>query len=242
MEPILICGATSPEIALLVRSIGAREQGGAGGRETYLGEVAGIPLIIAVTGIGKVNTASALTALLESCTPRLVINTGCAGAYAGSGLHVGDLAVASSEIYGDEGVLTRTGWEPLDLIGIPTLGRNGVRYFNEFPLAKLPAERAVQLGAALGIPLRRGSFVTVATCSGTASRGDELYRRFGALCENMEGAAVAHLALMYGVDCLEIRGVSNMVEDRDLSGWNIPLAVEKAQRFILKFLETCHDE
>jgi futalosine hydrolase len=39
------------------------------------------------------------------------------------------------------------------------------------------------------------------------------------------------------VDCLEIRGISNMVEDRDLSRWNIPLAVENAQRFVLKFIE-----
>jgi futalosine hydrolase len=48
--------------------------------------------------------------------------------------------------------------------------------------------------------------------------------------------------LDYGVDCLEVRGVSNMVEDRDLSRWNLPLAVEKAQRFIIKYLETCGEE
>ena len=35
---------------------------------------------------------------------------------------------------------------------------------------------------------------------------------------------------------VELRGVSNLVEDRDLSRWNIPLAVERAQKFALQFI------
>ncbi len=238
MAPIIIAAATRQELALLVRSLGARqEQRSKGCHETYRGEIGGTTVLLSVTGIGKANTASALTSILERFTPRLLIDTGCAGAYCGSGLEVGDLAVAAAEVYGDEGVLTTTGWEPLEAIGIPQLERGESRFFNEFPLALLPAERAVQLGAALGIAVRRGTFVTVSTCSGTTARGDEMARRFNAICETMEGAVAAHMALLYGVDCLEVRGISNMVEDRDFSRWNIPLAVEKAQRYILKYLE-----
>lgn len=238
MDPIIIAAATRLELSLLVRSIGAREvRRKKGLHETYRGRVGDATVLLAVTGIGKANTASALTALLERHTPRLLIDTGCGGAYGGSGLAVGDLAVASTEVYGDEGVLTPAGWQSLEVIGIPQLERGESRFFNEFPLAFLPAERAVQLGAALGLTVRRGRFVTVSTCSGTAVRGDEVARRFDAICENMEGAVAAHLALRYGVDCLELRGISNMVEDRDFSRWNIPLAVENAQRFILKYLE-----
>ncbi len=242
MDPILVVAATRQELTLAIRSLGAREHGGAGRRPTWLGKVGALPVILAVTGIGKVNTAAALAALFENFIPRLVINTGCAGAYTAGGLRVGDLAVASAEISGDEGVLTPRGWEGLDLIGIPAVERNGVRYFNEFPLSLHPAEQAVRLATALGIPIRRGKFVTVSTCSGTTARGDELASRFDAICENMEGAAMAQVALDYGVDCLEVRGISNMVEDRDLSRWNLPLAVEKAQRFVLKYLETCGEE
>ena len=64
----------------------------------------------------------------------------------------------------------------------------------------------------------------------------ELARRYQAVCENMEGAAVALVALRYGIPCLEIRGISNLVEDRDMSRWDIGLAVEAAQRFVLKVI------
>jgi futalosine hydrolase len=67
-------------------------------------------------------------------------------------------------------------------------------------------------------------------------------RRFGAICENMEGAAVAHVALMHGVNCLEVRGISNMVENRNLDTWDITMAVEVAQRFILKYIETSDED
>jgi futalosine hydrolase len=55
----------------------------------------------------------------------------------------------------------------------------------------------------------------------------------------MEGAAAALVALQYGIDCLEVRGISNLVEDRDLSRWNIQLAVEQAQRFVYRYIERC---
>ncbi|MDD2501900.1 MAG: futalosine hydrolase, partial [Geobacter sp.] len=44
-------------------------------------------------------------------------------------------------------------------------------------------------------------------------------------------------ALRYGVPCLEIRGISNLVEDRDMARWDIGRAVEAAQRFVIKVVE-----
>jgi futalosine hydrolase len=236
-QPVIVSAATFQEISLLLREIRAQEIPSGGPRRIWEGAFGTSRVILSVTGMGKVNTAAGLTSLIEHFGPRLVINTGCAGAYQGSGLAVGDLAVATAEIYGDEGVLTPEGWHTLEVIGIPAVERKGNRYSNEFPLSMEAAERAVLLAARLGLPLKRGKFVTVSTCSGTANRGAELFKRFGGLCETMEGAAAAHVALLYEVDCLEVRGVSNMVEDRDLSHWDIPLAVEMAQRFLLKYLE-----
>jgi futalosine hydrolase len=48
----------------------------------------------------------------------------------------------------------------------------------------------------------------------------------------MEGAALAHVCALYGVPFLELRAVSNTVEDRDLSTWRIREAAEAAQRAV----------
>lgn len=236
MKPVIVTAATSRELSLLISALEGREHLPSRHREACRGELAGWPVILAVTGIGKVNTAAAIASLLERFEPELLINTGCAGAYRGSGLAVGDLAMATSELFGDEGVLVPDGWHSLELIGIPAVERNGERLFNSFPLTRWAMDKAEYVAESAGLTLRRGTFVTVSTVSGTAERGDELFRRFGGICENMEGGAAAQVALLYGVDCLELRGVSNLVEDRDLTRWNIPLAVERAQDFIVRFI------
>jgi futalosine hydrolase len=177
--------------------------------------------------------------LIQRWRPSLIINTGSAGAYPESGLRVGDLALASSEIFADEGVATPKGWESMERIGIPLLELRGNRYYNEIPLSFSATEKAFQFASALELQARRGRFLTVSTCSGTSKRGKELFDQYGGICENMEGAAVALAALKLGVDSLEVRGVSNMVEDRNMKRWNIPLAHEQAQRFVLSFLGNC---
>lgn len=242
-ETVIISAATHGELSLMLKALGGRTVDTAGGFPVWESATETMKIIFAVTGIGKINAAAATSVLIERHAPKLIINTGCAGAFPESCLAVGDLALASFEICADEGVITPTGWLSYEGIGIPAVERKSKRYFNEFPLSLAAAERAVRLATALGITLIRGKFITISTGSGTVERGRELYERFGCpLCENMEGAAVAQVALRYGVDCLEVRGVSNMVEDRDLSRWNIPLAVERVQRFLLKFIPTWSGE
>jgi futalosine hydrolase len=238
MKTILVTAATPVEISMLIRETGALERTVKGIPAAHEFQVPGKRVILAVTGMGKVNAALCSASLVCGFSPDILVNTGCAGAYTQSGFCVGDLVVASSEIYGDEGVLTPSGWQPLDFIGIPLAEESDNRYFNEVPLSVSLRDKALQFARSRGIPLGTGKFVTVSTCSGTAARGAELSNRFGAVCENMEGAAVAHVALRYGLDCMEIRGISNMVEDRDLTRWEIAGSAEIAQRFILKFIET----
>ncbi len=237
MQPILVIAAVKQELSYLLSALTGNQLEGQAFPEVYMGQAGDRPVLLALSGIGKVNAASVSSVLLQKWEPALVINTGCAGAYPESGLRVGDLALAGSELFGDEGVLTTEGWKSLECIGIPILERKGNRYFNEIPLSFSAAEQAMRLASAFNIPIRRGRFVTVSTCSGTTARGHELFTRFGGICENMEGAAIAQVAMQYGVDCLEVRGVSNMVEDRDLSRWDIPQAAERAQRFILRYIE-----
>ncbi|MBT5829851.1 MAG: futalosine hydrolase, partial [Candidatus Latescibacteria bacterium] len=66
--------------------------------------------------------------------------------------------------------------------------------------------------------------------------GNELGQRFNAICENMEGAAAAQLCLLYNVPFLELRAISNQVEDRNRDAWDIPLALERSQTATSKLI------
>lgn len=237
MKPLLVQAAVPRELELLIGSLeGSRasESGVYPTTEGFLGEAR---LICCAGGVGKANAAAAATALIERHRPGLVIITGCGGAYPGSGLSVGGLAVASDELFADEGAETPDGWLDLRAMQLPLYTQGTQHYYNTIPLSRHAAEKAMQLADSHGVRLIRGRFLTVSTCSGTRERGLALSRRHQAICENMEGAAIALVALRYGIPCLEIRGISNLVEDRDLSRWDLPRAVEAAQRFVIKVIE-----
>jgi len=51
-----------------------------------------------------------------------------------------------------------------------------------------------------------------------------LARQHQALCENMEGAAVARVCQQFGLPLLELRCISNLVEDRNLQNWQLKQA------------------
>jgi futalosine hydrolase len=237
MKPVLVIAAVRQETKLLELALSNVSHVITPGFTTVTGKLGRLPIVICVAGAGKINAAAATATLIERHQPRLVINAGCAGAYPGSGLAIGDLAVASAEILGDEGAITSNGWLGLQEMNLPYVIKDTQRFFNEIPLSHLAAEKAMQLADYCGISLTRGRFVTVSTCSGSLLRAEEFVRRCRGIVENMEGAAVAMMCLRYGVDCLEIRGVSNLVEERNMKAWDIPRAVEAAQRFVLKYVE-----
>jgi futalosine hydrolase len=237
MKPIIVVASTTMELALLLEQSAAVPIRGIGRLTAFVGEICGREIILALTGIGKVNASWALTVLLERFSPELVINTGCGGAYQGKGLAVGDLAIAASETFADEGVQTLAGWRGLELIGIALFKGGGGEIFNTFPLSQELAAQALACAVQHGFAAVVGPFLTVSTCSGSTAYADQLLRRYSGICENMEGAALAQVALIYDVLLLEVRAISNMVEDRDLTLWELKLAATRAQEFILTYLE-----
>lgn len=225
----LLCAVPGEAVGVVTAMDGARSRT-IGRKPAVVGRLGGHPVVVLATGMGKTNAAHALTALLERDEVRGVLGFGIGGAYPASGLRPGDVALASEAVYGDDGVETPAGWVGTDGIGIPLLhGDDGPR-FNRFPLDPGRVEAARHALERAGVPARVGAFVTVSRCSGTDALGRMLGERWGAVCEGMEGAALAHVAAMYGVPFLELRAVSNRVEDRDPARWRIPEAAEAAAR------------
>jgi futalosine hydrolase len=194
---------------------------------------------VLTTGIGAVNAAHALTEYLATHPkPSLVIQTGIAGAYVPADIPVGSVVLADTEIYGDLGVLTVDGWQPMEAVGIPLVAaRDGLpARFNYFPLDGNLVSRASGIGGSL--ITRTGPFLTLSIITGVRALGDELHARFGALCESMEGAAAAHVCVLHDVPFLEVRGISNLVEDRDRGKWRIKEAADAAQAVALRLAES----
>ncbi len=236
---VLLLSATAFEQDLLAARLDEKVEQQVAGRPWRRGCLAGREVLLVQGGIGAVNTAHALTCVLQVHQPALVLQAGVGGAYPAAGLGIGDLALATEENYGDLGVRTPAGWQSAELIGIPVL-RQEASYFNRFPLDPEHVARAGQILSTWegGTPsLRSGPFVTVQECSGLASLGEERAARFSGLCENMEGAAAAHLCRLYQVPFIEVRGISNLVEDRRREGWDLPIASRRAQEAALKLIE-----
>ena len=228
-EPLALLCSVPFECAQLVDALADAAEVEIGRKRAWTGDIDGAPVVVFPAGMGKTNAAQGLTALLETRPVRGVVGFGVGGAYAGSGLEVGDVALASAAVYGDEGVQAPDGWMSTEGIGIPLLERGDTRIFNELAIDPARVDRARTAIEAAGFRVRVGPFVTVSSCSGTAARGAELAARFGGLVEGMEGAALAHVAAIYGAPFLELRAVSNLVEDRDLSRWRLRGAAEAAQ-------------
>ncbi|HET8656572.1 MAG TPA: futalosine hydrolase [Longimicrobiaceae bacterium] len=230
--PVALVCSVPLEAEPVRRALRAASTARVGGKEAVEGVLGTTRVVLLAAGMGKVNAAHGLTALLEARPVRAVVGFGVGGAYPGAGLDVGAVALATREIYGDEGADTPAGWISTESIGIALAEREGERLFNEFPVDPKLLSRARRALQRAGMPAVAGPFVTVSCCSGTLARGESLAHRFSAVCESMEGAAYAHVAAIYGVPFMELRGISNLVENRDLARWRLKEAAEAAARAV----------
>jgi futalosine hydrolase len=210
----------------------------------YKSTFEGKKILLLNSGIGKVNAAHSVTFLIEHFPVRGIINFGIGGAYRHSGLEHGDIAVALKEVYGDEGAFTQAGWKGLQEIDIPLIMKGKKIYFNEFPLDRSLLERALKCLNPIThhvspiTNIKSGNFVTVSSVSGTQKRAHELEKRFHAVCENMEGAAVAQVCTLYNIPMLEIRGISNIAGVRDKRTWRAERASENCQQAVLNIISS----
>ena len=83
---------------------------------------------------------------------------------------------------------------------------------------------------------RRVPFITMSTCTGTDAAARAIEARTGGAVENMEGAAVVHVAAIHGIPAGELRGISNLVTNRDTTAWRITDAAAAAQEALLSWL------
>ena len=192
-----------------------------------------------VSGVGPVETAFTVGRYLERHHRKIrsVVNFGIGGAYLAGGLNPAsllDICLAAREVLGDFGISFGVDTEPFDEVDFP------IR--SSFELDKELLKVAAAALAAESIEAHVTTFVTVSAASGTRERGEQLGKRYQALCENMEGAAVARVCEAYDIPLLEVRAISNLVENRPGSPWKIDAACSRAARAASVIIRALHNQ
>ena len=177
-----------------------------------------LPVRQLVCGIGPVEAALHLSLFLsrQRPLPRAVLNIGIAGAYCRKQepAQVLDICLAEQEELGDLGKCEGKNLSPLAV-------KNCVLPASFSPDAALRQHLHQQLGA-FGIPCSSGRFITVSCVSADRQRGAMLLQRYpDALCENMEGAALARVCAHFNLPFAELRCISNMVDDPGRQQWRL---------------------
>lgn len=230
MRPrLLVLSATQGEVAPLVGALGVPERSPSErpGRPApwwdrrELG-VLDSDVVFVTTGIGKTNAAAAAALALAEFAPSHVLLVGIGGAYPGASLEVGSVALAMSETHVDSGVGHGASWEGLDAIGFPLLATDPVSYnrlwFDQRFIGRL----------ALELRTKAVPFATTDSMTAEVAHGRWLAARHGVVVESMEGAAVAQVALAFGVPLVEVRGISHVIGVRDKARWDVKSAVTSA--------------
>ncbi len=201
MAPMLaILGAMDEEIELLRADLQEAETLTPPGVTLYRGVLDGVPVLLAKSGIGKVNAAMTATYLLNAGATR-VIFTGVAGGVHPE-LRVGDLVVSTDLVQHDVDVTALD--YPLGTVPGETAAWQADPELREVALA---AAREVE-----GVGVLEGRVASGDQFIASREGVGRLWTGFGAACAEMEGAAVAQVCAKAGVPFVVIRSVSDTAD------------------------------
>ncbi|MDE2617044.1 MAG: 5'-methylthioadenosine/adenosylhomocysteine nucleosidase [Burkholderiales bacterium] len=182
------------------------------GREFWLGELHGTPVVLALSRIGKVAAATTTTTLIEAFGAQRLVFTGVAGGIA-PGVQVGDVVVAQAFVQHDMDA------SPLfPRYQIPLYGRERFACDAVMSEALLAATRAGLSHLGLPATVHHG---LIASGDRFVSAAEEARQLRAALSEaghaplavEMEGAAVAQVCHDYAIPYAAVRTISDRADD-----------------------------
>ena len=109
---------------------------------------------------------------------------------------------------------------------------------DEFPFTNSKLDNHFKYSLSkLNEDLQSVSAITVNTTHGNKASIDLYKNKFNADLETMEGAAVFYVCFHEKVDCIQIRSISNYVQERDKANWNIPLAIKNLNDKLFEIID-----
>ncbi|MFI5134349.1 MAG: futalosine hydrolase [Chitinophagales bacterium] len=183
---------------------------------------------ISITGIGGVATAYHLGKILPTGNWDLVMQLGIAGSFKKE-IEIGAVVNVTEEQFADLGA--EDGDEFLDAFEIELLNENKFPFEN----GKLLNRTLFHTSLLDQLPIAKS--ISVNKVHGNEASIQKIISKYQPDVESMEGAAFFYSCKMSSVPFIEIRSISNFVERRDKSKWNIHLAIEKLNETAMKIVD-----
>lgn len=181
---------------------------------------------VVITGIGMVATTYEVSKQLSISKYDLAINLGVAGSLKRN-LKIGTVVNVVSDVFSELGAESGEKFLPLSKLKIPEIGNFTESIKNRFSIKN----RVIQ-----GMEKVKG--ITVNTVHGNTETIRKIKKRLNPDVESMEGAAFLYCCLKQNIPCLQIRSISNYIEERNKNNWNISLAVRNLAQVGLELLNT----
>lgn len=174
---------------------------------------------VLITGVGMVNTAYMMGRYSNSLYD-LILNVGVCGAFDKT-LEIGQLVEVT------EDTLSELGAEDGDnFITYDQLHLGETHIYNSYTNDEFWKINN----------LKKVKGITVNTVHGNNSSIEKIKKRHHPDVESMEGAAFL-ASCGRAKHYTQIRAISNFVEKRDKSKWNMPLAIKNLNDFLINFIE-----
>jgi futalosine hydrolase len=158
-------------------------------------------------GVGPVEAAAATAAALATRKPAAVLHVGIAGARRDAGLAPPALVIGSHSLYCDLGVPAE--WAPHQLDANPELLAAARRALPDASVR--PIGTSARVGGSHVRGLRDVERITAAS----VDRGEDAPLDV----EAMEGFGVLRAAQLAGVPAVEVRAISNLIDEPDRARW-----------------------
>jgi adenosylhomocysteine nucleosidase len=215
-----ILGASTEEIMLLEGKVTDGQEQHIEGIRFIVGEMEGRRVVLARTGVGKVNAAMVTTLLIEHFRPSEVIVTGLAGGI-NPDLLPGDIVIAERTAQHDLGSLTPDGLRNWGVRNPVTGERNPIFFPADARLLEL-AERSgqgiafekIKTDVTIRIPqVITGVVVTGDVFVSSSAQRLQLRQNLQADAVEMEGAAAAQICWQQSIPCLVVRCLSDIADE-----------------------------
>lgn len=203
MKKLGIIGAMSVEVELLKESMENMQVSVHAGMEFCEGKLKGLDAVVVQCGVGKVNAAICAQILCSVYQVTHLVNTGIAGSLCAQ-LDIGDLVVSRDAMYHDFDCV-HFGYEMGKVPGMDVVAFPG----DEDLIARAcEAAEAVNPGHT-----RIGRVASGDLFVARKEAKDAIIAKTGALCTEMEGAAIAHTAYRNKVPFVILRAISDKADD-----------------------------